>query len=274
LTLGTFAAARILKALPRVELTRAVGRLCERPLPPTLSRLVTAAFCTAYRVDLGEVEPVAGPYPTFDAFFTRALRDGARPVSTDVVVAPADGMLSATGPVDTGTRIATKGSFYDVGELVGDPTDARRYCGGSFAVIYLSPRDYHRVHSPVDGVMSRVRHVPGDLYPVNAIGERHVPQLLARNERVAIVLDTAELGRVTVVMVGAIVVGRISVTGLAGLPSASEDRELSPSLSVRRGDEIGVFHLGSTVVLFVEPRVTLCRPEGKIRYGQSLLAAS
>jgi phosphatidylserine decarboxylase len=122
--------------------------------------------------------------------------------------------------------------------------------------------------------MSRVRQVPGDLYPVNAIGERHVPQLLARNERVAIVLDTTGLGRVTVVMVGAIVVGRISVAGLAELPSALEARELSPSPSVRRGDEIGIFHLGSTVVLFVEPRVTLCRPEGRIRYGQSLLAAS
>jgi len=274
LTLGTFATARILKALPRVELTRAVGRLCERPLPPTLSRLVTAVFCTAYRVDLGEVEPVAGSYPTFDAFFTRALREGARPVSSDAVVSPADGMLSATGPVDSGTRISVKGSFYDVGELIGDPADARRYCGGSFAVVYLSPRDYHRVHSPVDGSMSRVRHIPGDLYPVNAIGERHVPRLLAKNERVAIVLDTAELGRVTVVMVGAMVVGRISVTGLADLPSAPEGLPLSPSPSVKRGDEIGVFHLGSTVVLFVEPRVTLCRPEGRIRYGQTLLAAS
>ena len=109
---------------------------------------------------------------------------------------------------------------------------------------------------------------------MNAIGERHVPQLLAKNERVAIVLDTAELGRVTVVMVGAMVVGRISVTGIADLASAQEDRELSPSPGVKRGDEIGVFHLGSTVVLFVEPQVTLCRPEGRIRYGQSLLAAS
>jgi phosphatidylserine decarboxylase len=271
LTLGTFAAARILKALPRVELTRAVGRLCEHPLPATLSRLVTTIFCGAYRVDLGEAEAVAGPYPTFDAFFTRALRAGARPVSSDVVVSPADGMISATGPVDSGTRILVKGSFYDVGELVGDPTDARRYCDGSFAVIYLSPRDYHRVHAPVDGVMSRVRHVPGDLYPVNALGERHVPQLLARNERVAIVLDTVEFGRVTVVMVGALVVGRISVTGLADLPRGAEDLALSPSPSVKRGDEIGMFHLGSTVVLFVEPQVTLCRPEGRIRYGQSLL---
>ncbi|MBN1612352.1 MAG: phosphatidylserine decarboxylase [Polyangiaceae bacterium] len=274
MTLGTFATARILKALPRVELSRAVGRLCERPLPPTLSRLVTGAYCKAYRVDLADVEPAASPYPTFDAFFTRALREGARPVSPDVVVSPADGVLSATGPVDSGTRISVKGSFYDVGELIGDPTDARRYCGGSFAVIYLSPRDYHRVHSPVDGVMSRVRHVPGDLYPVNAIGERHVPQLLAKNKRVAIVVDTAGLGRVTVVMVGAMVVGRISVTGIADLASAQEDRELSPSPGVKRGDEIGIFHLGSTVVLFVEPQVTLCRPEGRIRYGQSLLAAS
>jgi phosphatidylserine decarboxylase len=239
-----------------------------------VSRIVTAAFCRVYRIDLDEVEPVAGPYPTFDAFFTRGLRDGTRPVSADAVVSPADGMLSATGPVDSGTRISVKGSFYDVGELLGDPADARRYCGGSFAVVYLSPRDYHRVHSPVDGVMSHVRHVPGDLYPVNAIGERHVPQLLAKNERVAIVLDTAALGRVTVVMVGAMVVGRISVTGLADLPSAPEGREVSPPPSVKRGDEIGVFHLGSTVVLFVEPSVTLCRPEGRIRYGQSLLAAS
>jgi phosphatidylserine decarboxylase len=219
---------------------------------------------------MAEVAPSEDAYPTFDAFFTRPLRVGARDISSDDVVSPADGVLSASGPIDPGARLSVKGRAYEVSELSGDPSDKSRYAGGSFAIVYLSPRDYHRVHSPVDGVIRTVRVVGGDLYPVNPIGERHVPRLLVTNHRAAICIDTERLGRVSVVMVGAIVVGRISVRVLNGRNFAQGSHTVSPAATVHRGDEIGIFHLGSTVVLLLEPGPVLKRGEGPLRYGESL----
>jgi phosphatidylserine decarboxylase len=245
--------------------------LCDQELPSPLSRIVAAAYCRAYRVDMDEVAPRAGAYPSFDAFFTRPLRPGARSVSADPVVSPADGALKAKGSIEDGGTLLVKGTRYSAAELIGDAGDAQRYIGGQFAVVYLSPRDYHRVHSPVDGGVVLVRGIPGDLYPVNAIGERYVPQLFVRNNRVAIATDTETLGRVTVVMVGAVIVGRISVS-VVPLPAVPPGvHVIDPPAMVRRGDEIGTFHLGSTAVLLFEPGITLNRPEGPVRYGQSLL---
>jgi phosphatidylserine decarboxylase len=268
----TFAAAQLLRVLPRVRLSRAVGRLCEQTLSPRLSRALQSAYCRAYRVNMDEVAPQEGHYSSFDAFFTRELREGARKLSNDPLVSPADGALLAAGQVLPAARIFVKGRPYDVGELIGDRGDAARYVNGEFAVVYLSPRDYHRVHSPADGEIVLVRAIPGDLFPVNSIGERHVPRLFVRNSRVAIVIETEAFGRVSVVMVGAVIVGRISVTCLADC-SAGE-HPISPPIAVARGDEIGIFHLGSTVVLLVEPGMGLRRPLGPIRYGESLLRAA
>jgi phosphatidylserine decarboxylase len=271
---ATYAAAQLLRILPRVRISRAVGRLCETPLSPTVSRAVQKLYVRAYRVDMGEVESNGTPYASFDAFFTRPLRSGARAIDRDPVVSPADGKIESSGPVDAGGRIFVKGRPYDVGELIGDDRDANRYAGGSFAVIYLSPRDYHRVHSPVDGTIGLVRGIQGDLYPVNPIGERHVPRLFVRNKRVAIPIDTERLGRVTVVMVGAVIVGRISVSVIPS-PSVPEGAQrIEPPVVVRKGDEIGVFHLGSTAVVLIEPGLELGRRTGAVRYGESLSRAA
>lgn len=270
--IATLLAAQVLRALPRVRISRAVGRLCEKPLPPVVSRAVTSAYSRAYRVDLEESEQPLGSFESFDAFFTRALKPGARTVSTDALVSPADGELSSQGLIDAGARIFVKGQPYDVGELVGDARDAARYSGGEFAVVYLAPRDYHRIHSPVEGEITLVRGLPGDLYPVNSIGEKHVPQLFVRNQRVAIVIDTPGLGRVTVVMVGAVIVGRMTVSVLPDQPDVLPGlHPIAPSAHVARGDEIGVFHLGSTVVLLLEPGLSVARQVGTVRYGESLL---
>jgi phosphatidylserine decarboxylase len=272
--LATYAAAQLLRALPRVRLSRAVGELCELPLSPPVSRAIMGVYSRAYRVNMDEAMPESGPYPSFDAFFTRPLKEGARLVSADAVVCPADGKLSSCGRVDSGSRIFVKGQHYDVGELIGDARDAARYSGGEFAVVYLAPGDYHRVHSPVDGEVTLVRGVAGDLYPVNSIGERHIPQLFVRNHRAAIVIDTRGLGRVTVVMVGAVIVGRITISALPGRPSAAPGvHPVNPPQSVARGQEIGMFHLGSTAVVLLEPGVSVGRPLGKVRYGESLLRA-
>jgi phosphatidylserine decarboxylase len=273
-SVASFAAAQLLRALPRVRLSRAVGRLCEQPLSPPLSRLLQGAYVRAYGVNMDEAASRTGSYPCFDAFFTRSLRDGIRPIERDVVVSPADGAIQATGPIDPGGRIFVKGRPYEVGELVGDYRDAGHYARGSFAVIYLSPRDYHRVHSPVEGTIRLVRGMPGDLFPVNSVGERHVRRLLVRNHRVAIVIDTVSRGRVTVVMVGAMIVGRITVNALPGLDNPTGVHRIEPPDSVQRGDEIGTFHLGSSVVLLLGPGTKIARATGPVRYGQSLTKVS
>lgn len=271
---ASYAAAQILRVLPRVRLSHAVGRLCEAPLSPPVARAIAGVYSRVYRVDMGEAAQEAQPYGSFDAFFTRNLKPGSRRISDDVVVSPADGAIEAVGPIDTGSRIFVKGRPYDVAELVGDPRDAARFAGGSFTVVYLSPRDYHRVHSPVDGGISLVRGIPGDLYPVNAIGERHVPRLFVRNNRVAVAIDTAGLGRVYVILVGAVIVGRISVSVLPEPAVPPGEHAFNPPRPVQRGDEVGIFHLGSTAVLLVEPGITLARSIGCVRYGESLLKAA
>ncbi len=273
MSFSTFAAAQLIRALPRVGISRAVGRLCDRPLPRQVAQSIFNVYSRAYGVNLDEAEPSPSGYASFDEFFTRTLRAGARAVSSDAVVSPADGRLSACGRVEAGARILVKGQDYDVTELTGDPVDAERYAGGQFGVVYLAPGDYHRVHAPVDGQIEFVRKIRGDLYPVNRIGELHIPQLFVRNSRVVIPIATTGLGRVLVVMVGAVIVGRITVTGLDAPDVPTGQHYFTPARTVQRGDEIGVFHLGSTVVLLFEAGVSIARPLGKIRYGDSLLRA-
>jgi phosphatidylserine decarboxylase len=251
--------------------SHAVGRLCDVRVPAPVSRFATNLYVRAYRVDLADCEAVDGSYSNFNAFFTRRLKPGARPIAGASVVSPADGRLESKGEVQESGRIVVKGRPYQVGELIGDVNDARRYAGGSFAVVYLSPSDYHRVHSPVDGRLTLVRSLAGDRYPVNSIGERHVPDLFVRNQRVALCIDTEQLGRVTVVMVGAIIAGRITVTALGGDDTSAGVYPIEGARSnVARGDEIGIFYLGSTAVLLLEPQVSLSRDLGPIQYGQAL----
>ncbi len=271
---ASFAAAQLIRVLPRARISGLMGRLSEAQLPEVVSRVVMGTYARAYRVDLDEAQPTASPYPSFDAFFTRPLRDGARQVADARVVSPADGQLSSLGRVDGGGRIYAKGQGYSLGDLVGAPGDADRYQGGSFFVVYLSPRDYHRVHSPVAGHVSLVRGIPGDLFPVNSIGERYVPGLFVRNNRVAICVDTEHLGRVTVVMVGAMIVGRISVSVLPDPAVPPGVHTIEPKVEVSPGDEIGIFHLGSTAVVLLEPGVTISRPVGPVRYGEALTGAT
>lgn len=222
-------------------------------------------------MNLEEAAECPGGYCSFDAFFTRALRAGARKVSSDGVVSPADGRLSAIGVIDPGIRLWVKGRPYEVGDLIGDDQLAERYRGGQFAVVYLAPGDYHRVHSPVSGTMLAARGIPGDLFPVNSIGERHVPQLFVQNSRVAIHLDAPGFGRVIAVMVGAVIVGRMSVTGIDAADVPPGLHVFEPPRAIERGDEIGIFHLGSTVVVLLEPGIQLERQPGRILYGESLL---
>jgi phosphatidylserine decarboxylase len=247
-----------------------VGRLCETPLSPGIARAVTSAYIRAYGVDMGDV--AGGTYRTFDDFFTRALRGGARVVEGASLVSPADGMLTASGIVDPACSITVKGRPYDLTELVGDSALAASFVGGSFAVIYLSPRDYHRVHCPVDGRLTLARGISGDLYPVNSIGENHVPNLFVKNQRVALTIDSPVVGPVVAVMVGAMIVGKITVSAIEANETPLGIYRFEPALDVRRGDELGTFHLGSTVVLLTGRGTPISRRHGAVRCGQSLLS--
>jgi phosphatidylserine decarboxylase len=268
-SLTTFAVAQLIRALPRVQLSRAVGALADKTLSATPSRIVERVYRTFYDVNLDEAE-AKGPYPSFDAFFTRALRPGVRPIASSSLVSPADGQLSSLGPVDGQGTILVKRQAYSVAELLGSSEGAERYIGGEFAVVYLSPKDYHRVHCPVDGIVSSVVGIPGDLYPVNSVGEKHFEGLFVRNNRVAIHIDTERHGRVAVIMVGATIVGRISVTMLPEPAVPSGVTRFDPGVPVSRGDELGMFHLGSTVVLLLEPGLRISRGVGAVRYGAGL----
>src|SRR5688500_5424081 len=207
-------AAETLRVLPRKGLSRILGRLADVPAPQPLLDQAMRAYVRAYQIDMSEYVVPDGGFRTFDAFFTRRLREGVRTVDPDpdVLVSPADGKLEDIGPIDLGATCRVKGRLYEIGELLGETVDAARFDGGHYYIVYLSPRDYHRVHAPADGRVTALRHVGGTLYPVNSIGLTHVPRLFARNERVVVHQASPRHGEVISIMVGAIGVGRIEVS--------------------------------------------------------------
>ncbi len=277
---ASLVAATSLRVLPRKRLSRVLGQLARVGAPEAVLRTAVHAYCRTYDVDLADFEVPAGGFPSFDAFFTRRLREGVRTVDPDpdAIVSPADGRVEDLGVIEPGAIMRVKGRSYEVGELLGDPAAGAELEGGHFAVIYLSPRDYHRVHAPVSGPVSALRHIPGTLFPVNNIGVRHVPRLLARNERVAVHQRSERCGRVITVMVGAIGVGRISlsfddsvITNAGRRAGLSVYGDYPPVLE--RGAELGVFHLGSTVVLLIAPgrsRSLVLRPGDRVRMGDAI----
>jgi phosphatidylserine decarboxylase len=221
-------------------------------------------------------------YASFNAFFTRELRPGIRPIAEgkDVIVSPVDGAISQLGPIIEQSIVQAKGRSYSVEELLGgDKTLAEQYKHGQFATIYLSPRDYHRIHMPIAGKLKSMRYVPGKLFSVNPRTARAVPRLFARNERLICVFDT-ELGDVTLVLVGAIFVGSMEtvwsgqVTPPYGKTIENWTYEGDEALSFEKGQEMGRFNMGSTVVMLlptgVKPFNQAWQPEGKIQLGQAM----
>ncbi|GAC1368638.1 MAG: archaetidylserine decarboxylase [Polyangiales bacterium] len=273
----SFAAAQLIRVLPRSAISKALGTLCEASLPRPLADAVVSTYCRAYRVATHEADPSGMPYRSFDAFFTRKLRHGLRTVEGDprTLVSPADGRLSELGRIEPHGAIRVKAQDYTLEELIGDRAWARELCGGGFGVVYLSPRDYHRVHAPVDGEIVRVRGIEGDRWPVNALGERYVPGLFVRNRRVVVEIRSPAFGRVAVVFVGAMIVGRMTVVGI-DQPDVRGDHVVSPARTIARGDELGAFHLGSTVVFAVGPGAfdRFTRGTGEVSYGQSVARAT
>ncbi|HEU5468916.1 MAG TPA: archaetidylserine decarboxylase, partial [Steroidobacteraceae bacterium] len=238
--------------------SRIVGSIAESRIGFLRAGLIRA-FLSRYPVNLAEAaQPAADRYASFNDFFTRRLRAGARRFDGDASVAlcPADGTVSAAGRVAGDTLLQAKGIGYSAAALLGgDAAVAAEFAGGDFATIYLAPHDYHRVHMPLAGTLRVARHVPGDLFSVNAATEASVPGLFARNERIACVFDTP-LGPMAVVLVGALFVGSMSLAW-AGRVRGASLRELpsnDPLIALDRGAELGWFNMGSTVVVMFPAR--------------------
>lgn len=277
----------LLGLLPQASLSRALGRIADVPLPRALRRPVLGTFARAVGIDLAEAELPLEEYPTLNAFFVRRLRPGARswPGDDTVAASPVDGIVGQVGTIRDGRILQAKGRWYSAAELLGDASEAACFAGGSFVTIYLSPRHYHRIHTPYAGEIVSARHIPGALFPVNEPAVTHVPDLFARNERLIGTID-GPLGRAALVAVGAYNVGRISaafdpewnappgangwVTNRRGARPTT--RRYDPPVPVRRGEEIMAFHLGSTVVLLFEgERVELVpglKPGKAVRLGE------
>jgi phosphatidylserine decarboxylase len=244
-----------LSAVSPPFLSRVTGRLADLRLPPVLLRPLLRLYVCAFGVDMEEAAEPLEAYPTFNTFFTRRLKDGARPaaVGPGILVSPSDSRLRGIGAVPADGRLEqVKGLTYALEALLGSEEDAARFRGGVHAQLYLDPGMYHRVHSPVDGLVRAWRYVPGRLFPVRGTSVRSVPGLFTRNERVALLLEAEAHGPVAVVLVGAANVGRIRLafTDLvtnAGAPAACV-RSID-GVPVRRGQEIGAFNLGSTVIV-------------------------
>jgi phosphatidylserine decarboxylase len=237
-------------------------------------------FVGRYGVDMSEaLEPDITRYRSFNDFFTRALKPGARPLATADLVCPVDGSISRYGAIERDQIFQAKGHHYSTTALVGgDRQLAAQFEDGSFATLYLSPKDYHRVHMPCDGRLMRMIHVPGDLYSVNPKTARGVPGLFARNERVVCVFDTAR-GPFVLALVGATIVGSMATVwhGVVNPPRVKQVREWrydDREVLLGKGDEMGRFQLGSTVVLlFPQPRLQFnpaWAPERGIRLGEAM----
>lgn len=237
-------------------------------------------FIGKYQVNMAEAaNPDPAVYPTFNEFFTRPLKAGARPLSDADWVCPVDGAVSACGPIQKDQIFQAKGHHYSTTALVGgDAALARQFEGGHFATIYLSPKDYHRIHMPCDGRLRRMIHVPGDLFSVNPATARGVPGLFARNERVVCVFDTAH-GPMVLTLVGATIVGSMATVwhGVVNPPRPGTVREWrydDQTITLRQGDEMGRFLLGSTVVLLWPQQRLQFNPEwgesSPVRLGEPM----
>ena len=250
--------------LPKQALTTLAGKFASARLGG-LTTSVIRWFVGRYNVNMGEAaNPDIASYASFNDFFTRALKDGARPLADADLICPVDGAISQFGPIAKDQVFQAKGHTYSTTALVGgDAAAAARFDNGHFATLYLSPRDYHRIHMPCAGELTRMVHVPGDLFSVNPTTARGVPGLFARNERVVCFFESAH-GPFVQVLVGATIVGSMATVwhGQVNPPRTGVLRQwdyAKGQVNLQQGEEMGRFLLGSTVVMLF--------PQGPLQFN-------
>jgi phosphatidylserine decarboxylase len=272
------ALGQLLKVLPKNYLSYSVGKFASLRLPGPLNEAVIQWFAKRYKVSLSDAKKELSQYKSLSDFFTRELKEGIRPVG-EGVVHPADSVISECGEIWEQTLVQAKGKTYDLTSLLKDPGLAARLEGGKYLTYYLCPTDYHRVHSPVDGTIARCSYIPGKLWPVNSWSVNNVNDLFPVNERLAIEINVR--GKLAVaVMVGATNVGKMTVNFdskictnqlVGGEPMTST---YDPPKNIEKGGELGIFHMGSTVVMLYEkdllPMKVVSLKGKRVQYGQSL----
>jgi phosphatidylserine decarboxylase len=259
--------------LPQHLLSRCTGWLADLRRPVWLKNRVIRIFVRHFKVDMTEaIEPDPTRYACFNDFFTRALRDGARPLAEADLVCPADGAISQLGSIEFGRIFQAKGQLFSTVELLGGDTDrAKQFIDGNFATIYLSPRDYHRVHMPIKGRLTGTSYIPGQLFSVNQVTAENVPRLFARNERMVCYFDTAA-GPMALILVGAMIVAGIETvwSGQVAPPTSHpvfrDYVSLPEPVELEQGAEMGRFMLGSTVILLF--------PKGAVEFDASYVAGT
>jgi phosphatidylserine decarboxylase len=265
--------------MPKQAMTLFAGKVASARWGTVTTSLIRW-FVGHYHVDMNQaVDPDIRNYPTFNDFFTRAFKPGTRPIAQSDLVCPIDGAISQFGRIERGQVFQAKGHSYSTTALVGgDASLGATFDDGAFATLYLSPRDYHRIHMPCDGRLVRMIHVPGALFSVNPVTARGVPGLFARNERVVCVFESRH-GPWVLVLVGATIVGSMATVwhGVVNPPRPGRLREWDyrdKPLDLKKGDEMGRFLLGSTVVmLFPSPAMRFddaWAPEAPVRVGQAM----
>ncbi len=265
--------------LPKLALTRLAGAAAGMQAGARTTAVIRW-FIRRYGVNMAEaLDPHPAAYASFNDFFTRALKPGTRPLADADWLCPVDGAISQFGPIEGEHLFQAKGHRYTATALVGgDATLASRFHGGHFATLYLSPKDYHRIHMPAAGRLLRMIHVPGELFSVNPATARGVPGLFARNERVVCVFE-GEHGPFVMALVGATIVGSMATVwhGVVNPPRTGQLREWhydQQTLQFTRGEEMGRFLLGSTVVMLFPPGPLhfnpAWQPSGAIRMGEPM----
>jgi phosphatidylserine decarboxylase len=268
--------------LPKQALTAFAGFVASRERGWVTTEIIRW-FVGKYQVNMNEAaNSDIGSYRTFNDFFTRALKPGARPLAQAELICPVDGAISQFGVIEQDQIFQAKGHHYSTTALVGgDAVLAAQYQDGSFATLYLSPKDYHRIHMPCEGRLTRMIYVPGELFSVNPVTARGVPGLFARNERVVCVFESAR-GPFVLILVGATIVGSMATVwhGVVNPPRGKAVREWrypaesTPAIVLKQGDEMGRFLLGSTVVMLFPKGPLHFNPDwvpgGSIRLGEAM----
>lgn len=264
----------ITRILPKRRLSRWVGKFMHYRGPKLWAHASVKAFAWFYNIDLAEAEKAPTEYPSIGDFFIRRLKAGIRPIANTWAVHPADSKITQAAAIDDGTLIQAKGITYRLREFTQDPECDKKWAGGFFLTYYLCPTDYHRVHSPVDGEIKGVRHMPGELWPVNEWSTTNIKNLFSVNERVLVEIET-DLGPVGVVFVGATNVGHIclsfdnQIQGNQEGPHIFRHKVYSPEIPVHKGSELGMFRMGSTIVMLYPPNFRQ-KFEGHLNLGPSV----
>lgn len=237
-----------------------------------IKRTLINSFAKAYGITLDEyARESLGDYASFNDFFTRELKDNARPIdgTSGGIICPADGTVSQIGTIQQNAILQAKGRDYEVGQLLADYDDGNYFANGSFATIYLAPSNYHRVHMPFAGKLIATRYVPGTLFSVNNTTANAVPDLFARNERLVCLFDT-EFGRAAVVLVGAMIVAGIETVATGKIKRTPYIQHRTHELSLSKGDELGRFYLGSTAII-VLPKAANTQWQANIAHGTKVM---